>query len=86
MGMDMQMDMDMPMMRFAPLFGMWAVMMAAMMVPTMVPTLRSYEDLMKSANGTRWMDWRPFGIFSHLGDFCSSYHSGTIDVTTGGLD
>ena len=53
MGMDMQMDMDMPMMRFAPLFGMWAVMMAAMMLPTMVPTLRSYEDLMKSANGTR---------------------------------
>jgi predicted metal-binding membrane protein len=28
-------------------------MMAAMMLPTMVPTLRSYEDLMTSANGTR---------------------------------
>jgi len=27
--------------------------MAAMMLPTMVPTLRSYEDLMVSANGTR---------------------------------
>jgi len=32
---------------------MWAIMMAAMMLPTMVPTLRSYEDLMVSANGTR---------------------------------
>jgi len=28
-------------------------MMAAMMLPTMVPTLRSYEDLMVSADGTR---------------------------------
>ena len=28
-------------------------MMAAMMLPTMVPTLRSYEDLMHSADGTR---------------------------------
>jgi predicted metal-binding membrane protein len=27
--------------------------MAAMMLPTMVPSLRSYEDLMASANGTR---------------------------------
>ncbi|WP_146587813.1 DUF2182 domain-containing protein [Puniceibacterium confluentis] len=43
----------MPMARFAPLFAMWAVMMAAMMLPTLVPTLRSYEDLMTSANGTR---------------------------------
>jgi predicted metal-binding membrane protein len=32
---------------------MWAVMMAAMMLPTMVPTLRSYEDLIVSATGTR---------------------------------
>lgn len=47
------MDMDMPMARFGPLFAMWAVMMAAMMLPTMVPTLRSYEDLMVSATGTR---------------------------------
>ena len=47
------MKMDMPMTRFLPLFGMWAVMMAAMMLPTMVPSLRSYEDLMSSANGTR---------------------------------
>ena len=67
-GMSMQMDnsdsmalddidmgaMDMSAMtRFGPLFGMWAGMMAAMMLPTMVPTLRSYEDLMVSADGTR---------------------------------
>ncbi|NCX55256.1 MAG: hypothetical protein EBW83_11090, partial [Rhodobacterales bacterium] len=38
---------------FVPLAGMWSVMMAAMMLPTMVPTLRSYEDLMVSADGTR---------------------------------
>ena len=38
---------------FLPLAGMWAVMMAAMMLPTMVPTMRSYEDLMASADGTR---------------------------------
>ncbi|MEM6409447.1 MAG: DUF2182 domain-containing protein [Pseudomonadota bacterium] len=47
---------DMPMMQmtsFGALFPMWAIMMAAMMLPTMVPTLRSYEDLMKSANGSR---------------------------------
>ncbi len=51
--MDPRMDMDMPMARFSPLFGMWAAMMAAMMLPTIVPTLTSYEDLMRSANGTR---------------------------------
>lgn len=52
-----EMNMDMPMTHFLPLFGMWAVMMAAMMLPTMVPTLKSYEDLMISADGTRsgWM-------------------------------
>ena len=44
---------DRPMMGFGALFGMWAVMMAAMMLPTMVPTLKSYEDLMQSADGTR---------------------------------
>lgn len=38
---------------FATLFVMWAVMMAAMMLPTMVPSLRSYEDLMVSADATR---------------------------------
>jgi predicted metal-binding membrane protein len=39
--------------RFGPVFAMWAIMMAAMMLPTMVPTLRSYEDLLVSADGTR---------------------------------
>ena len=43
----------MPMTNFQTLFPMWAIMMAAMMLPTLVPTLRSYEDLMKSADGTR---------------------------------
>ena len=47
------MVMDRPMMGFGALFGMWAVMMAAMMLPTLVPTLKSYEDLMQSADGTR---------------------------------
>lgn len=43
----------MPMETFGALFPMWAIMMAAMMLPTLVPTLRAYEDLMRSANGTR---------------------------------
>ena len=43
----------MPMTTFGALFPMWAIMMAAMMLPTMIPTLRSYEDLMVSADGTR---------------------------------
>jgi predicted metal-binding membrane protein len=51
--MDPGMDMAMPMAEFAPLFWMWAIMMAAMMLPTLVPTLRSYEDLMTSANASR---------------------------------
>jgi predicted metal-binding membrane protein len=51
--MDPRMPMDMPMARFGPVFAMWAIMMAAMMLPTMVPALRSYEDLMVSADGTR---------------------------------
>lgn len=51
--MDPRMDMYMPMATFGPLFVMWGAMMAAMMLPTMVPTLRSYEDLMVSADGTR---------------------------------
>ena len=38
---------------FGPLFAMWAIMMAAMMGPTFVPTLRTYEDLIGSADGTR---------------------------------
>ena len=52
-GMDPNMGMRMPMAEFWPLFYMWAIMMAAMMLPTLVPTLRSYEDLMISAEGTR---------------------------------
>ena len=51
--MDPRMPMYMPMANFGPLFWMWAIMMAAMMLPTLVPTLRSYEDLMVSADGTR---------------------------------
>ncbi len=43
----------MPMTAFGALFPMWSIMMAAMMLPTMVPTLRAYEDLIKSADGTR---------------------------------
>ena len=49
----MNMALNTSMAQFLPLAGMWAIMMAAMMLPTMVPTLRSYEDLMISANGTR---------------------------------
>jgi len=52
-GMDPRMPMYMPMANFGPLFAMWGAMMAAMMLPTMIPTLRSYEDLMVSASGTR---------------------------------
>ena len=51
--MDPRMDMYMPMARFWPLAAMWAGMMAAMMLPTLVPTLRSYDDLITSADGTR---------------------------------
>ena len=51
--MDGSMSMDTSVTSFLPLAGMWAVMMAAMMLPTMVPTMRSYEDLMVSADGTR---------------------------------
>ena len=50
------MGMGMSMNRFGPLFMMWAIMMAAMMLPTLVPTLRSYEDLMVSADGS-WPGW-----------------------------
>ena len=65
--------MDTSITNFLPLTGMWAVMMAAMMLPTMVPTLRSYEDLMISADGTRigWLGlllgysivWIGFALF-----------------------
>ena len=47
------MKMNNSMARFLPLLGMWTVMMAAMMFPTMIPTLKSYEDLILSADGTR---------------------------------
>ena len=58
--MDGSMSMDTSMTSFLPLAGMWAVMMAAMMLPTIVPTMRSYEDLMVSADGTR-IGW--IGVF-----------------------
>ena len=45
--------MPMNMHDLGPLFVMWAIMMAAMMGPTFVPTLRTYEDMITSANGTR---------------------------------
>ena len=71
--MDGNMSMDNSMTSFLPLAGMWAVMMAAMMLPTMVPTMRSYEDLMVSADGTRigWIGvllgysivWISFALF-----------------------
>jgi predicted metal-binding membrane protein len=51
--MDPRMDMPMPMAEFWPLFAMWALMMAAMMLPTLVPTLRTYDDLIATADGTR---------------------------------
>ncbi len=38
------------------LFPMWSVMMIAMMVPAMIPTLLTYQDLIKSANGS-WLGW-----------------------------
>ncbi|MAI18209.1 MAG: hypothetical protein CBC71_04170 [Rhodobacteraceae bacterium TMED111] len=67
------MSMDTSITNFLPLAGMWTVMMAAMMLPTMVPTLRSYEDLMVSADGTRigWLGvllgysivWIGFALF-----------------------
>lgn len=36
------------------LFSMWAIMIAAMMEPTFVPTMRVYEDLIASADGSRF--------------------------------
>ena len=50
---DPRMPMYVPMANFGPLFAMWAIMMVAMMLPTLVPTLRSYEDLIASADGSR---------------------------------
>ena len=68
------MKMDNSMMRFFPLLGMWLVMMAAMMFPTMVPTLKSYEDLMSSADGTRigWLGLLVgYSLVSALGESIS---------------
>ena len=49
--------MNMPsMISLKMLFLMWSIMMIAMMLPAMVPTLRSYQDLMKSADGS-WLGW-----------------------------
>ena len=36
------------------LFPMWSIMMIAMMLPAMVPTLRTYQDLIKTAEGS-WL-------------------------------
>ena len=41
---------------FKMLFPMWSIMMIAMMLPAMVPTLRTYQDLIKSAEGS-WLGW-----------------------------
>ena len=38
------------------LFPMWSIMMIAMMLPAMVPTLRTYQDLIKTAEGS-WLGW-----------------------------
>jgi predicted metal-binding membrane protein len=52
----MAMDMGrvpMNMVDLGPLVIMWVIMMGAMMGPTFVPTLRTYEDLITTADGTR---------------------------------
>ena len=87
--MDPNMDMSMPMAEFWPLSTMWAIMMAAMMLPTLVPTLRSYEDLMHSANGTRagWLGllagysavWAGFAL-AIAGVQLGLLHAGLIDM------
>ena len=38
------------------LFPMWSIMMIAMMLPAMVPTLRTYQDLIKTSEGS-WLVW-----------------------------
>ncbi|MGR3271080.1 DUF2182 domain-containing protein [Thalassococcus profundi] len=87
--MDPGMDMDMPMARFGPLFAMWAIMMAAMMGPTLVPTLRAYEDLMRSADGSRAGWWALLaGYFAVWVGFAAAIaalqvallHGGVIDM------
>lgn len=89
---------EMSMMRmdtFTALFPMWAIMMAAMMLPTMVPTLRSYEDLMSSADGTRigwvgvllgyftvWVAFAALITFAQLGLMASGLIDGVGTSTT----
>lgn len=84
--MDPGMSMDMPMARFAPIFGMWAVMMAAMMLPTLVPTLRAYEDLMLSADGTRagWVGLL-LGYFAVWVGFAALIAAAQLALLHGGL-
>ena len=87
MGMsDMNAGMGMAMMRFGPLFAMWAIMMAAMMLPTLVPTLRAYEDLMVSgqwhADRLAGRDW---WLFRDLGWFCGPYRGYSDRAAQDGL-
>ena len=50
-------DMDMGSIEtFAMLLPMWSIMMLAMMLPAMVPTFITYQDLIKSYEGT-WKGW-----------------------------
>ena len=41
---------------FTMLLPMWSIMMVAMMLPAMVPTFITYQDLIKSYEGT-WKGW-----------------------------
>jgi predicted metal-binding membrane protein len=76
----------MPMTTFGALFPMWAIMMAAMMLPTMVPTLRSYEDLIGSATGTR-AGWAGvvLGYFITWVGFAALIALAQVALTTSGM-
>ncbi len=50
---EMDMGAMIPMDSMRVLFPMWAIMMIAMMGPTFLVTLKTYEDLVVSADGTR---------------------------------
>ena len=41
---------------FTMLLPMWSIMMVAMMLPAMVPTFITYQDLIKSYEGS-WKGW-----------------------------
>lgn len=71
---------------FGTLFVMWAVMMAAMMLPTMVPTLRSYEDLMANADGTRagWLGVL-FGYFAIWAAFALLIAAAQVGLLASGM-